>query len=194
MGVILNSIYICNYLQLERIYFVLLLHLAVLVWRIYSNFITWILQEKFATWTPTLLFNLQIDTLWYMLYSFFFLIEFSCMPNLLTIWHTYGWQNNYWIYSANLGLQGFPAKDLHYIFLPQFTLVFYIWIREYSKVRLLYWMFSRYWSFYTIIHIELILEFKNNRGTKMKGNIGCFTDPAIFFPFFTLSNYVLLVI
>ena len=116
------------------------------------------------------------------------------MPNWLTIWHIYGWQNNYWNYSADLGLQGFPPKDLHYSFLPQFTLMFYIRIREYSKVRLLYWMFSRYWSFYTIIDIELILEFKNSRGTKMKGNTRCFTDPAIFFPFFTLSNSVLLAI
>ena len=42
--------------------------------------------------------------------------------------------------------------------------------------------------------IELILEFKNNRGIEMKGNTRCFTDPAIFFPFSTLSNFVLLAI
>lgn len=94
-------------------------------------------QEKFATSVPALLFNLELDTLRYasnipigslLLYEAVvccfmrqWLIQFTC--------------------SSDLGLLGFPPKDLHYRFLSQFTPVFYIRQRDYSKVFICFLLF-----------------------------------------------------
>lgn len=84
------------------------------------------MQEKFAPTTPTVLFNLELDTLRYVKpitswsIGFVAFITFSDSINVLC--------------RADLGLLGFPSRDLHYRFLSQFIPIFYIRTREYSKV------------------------------------------------------------
>ncbi|KAL9250961.1 LPA3-like protein [Drosera capensis] len=81
--------------------------------------------ENFAVSTPTLLFNLELDTLRYC--SSVSIVWLMLMLFVNSI------NDTNQLYSADLGLFGFPTKDLHYRFLSQFLPIFYIRTREYSK-------------------------------------------------------------
>ncbi|XP_044418003.1 protein LPA3 isoform X1 [Triticum aestivum] len=83
--------------------------------------------DQFAASVPAVLFNLELDTLRYVfciLFDTLFLISVlsAFSDNIRTLTS-----------SSDLGLLGFPPKDLHYRFLSQFTPVFYIRQRDYSK-------------------------------------------------------------
>ncbi|EMS65324.1 hypothetical protein TRIUR3_04204 [Triticum urartu] len=83
--------------------------------------------DQFAASVPAVLFNLELDTLRYVfciLFDTLFLISVlsALSDNIRTLTS-----------SSDLGLLGFPPKDLHYRFLSQFTPVFYIRQRDYSK-------------------------------------------------------------
>ncbi|XP_044410754.1 protein LPA3 isoform X3 [Triticum aestivum] len=84
--------------------------------------------DQFAACVPAVLFNLELDTLRYvfciLVFDTLFLISIlsALSDNIRTL-----------TCSSDLGLLGFPPKDLHYRFLSQFTPVFYIRQRDYSK-------------------------------------------------------------
>lgn len=103
--------------------------------------------------TPALLFNLELDTLRYNLTFALHWLIFDSLIIELHVQYQYKKMKNVCFCSADLGILGFPSKDLHYRFLSQFTPVFYIRIREYSKV------FPLLQLFVAVIVIIIILHF-----------------------------------
>lgn len=113
------------------------------------------MQEKFASSAPCLLFNLELDTLRYAeaICELWWIIKLHIDVSI-----QYLWQTLIKMCRADLGLLGFPPKDLHFRFLSQFIPVFYIRTRDYSKV-LSWW--SQFYEHFLLSYLDILSRIIN---------------------------------